>query len=162
MIAGDVLFYSGADPVSAEIQGVTRSRYCHVALALCADYLIEAVPPRVRVARLTPDVVARAATPSYAGEAGLTAALAAALAVQHDTYDAIGAGVAGAGDVLRAHLAGLGHAVDAIEAHLPALRLAVFCSRLVARALVAGGMALPQPPDYCSPGDLAAALTGQR
>ena len=31
-----------------------------------------------------------------------------------------------------------------------------------ARALVAGGVALPQPPDYCTPGDVALALTGQR
>lgn len=158
MIAGDVLFYAGADAASAEIRRVTGSRYAHVALALCADYLIEAVPPRVRVARLEPSAPQAVATPVWGDLTGAARAVATALALQHDAYDLTGAGVAGLGDVLRAHLAGLGHEVDAIEAHLPSLRLAVFCSRLVARALVAGGVALSQPPDYCTPGDLAAAL----
>lgn len=158
MNAGDVLFYAGTDAVSRAVCDVTASQYCHAALALCADYLIEAVPPRVRVARLDLSAPATVATPVWGDLAGAASAVSTALAMQGEAYDLAGAGLAGIEDVLRAHLAGTGRALDDLERHLPAVRLAVFCSRLVARALVAGGVALPQPPDYCTPGDLASAL----
>ena len=161
MNAGDVFFYAGTDAVSVEIRRVTGSRYSHVALALCADYLIEAVIPRVRVAPINA-VILNSFRPSWPDVTGPGRAVAAALAMQGEAYDLAGAGLAGIEDVLRVHAKAVAETVDDIERHLPALRLAVYCSRLVARALVAGGVALPQPPDYCTPGDVALALTGRR
>ncbi len=153
---GDVLLFAGGDnPIDRAIVGASLSRYVHAALALDERYYVEAVWPRVRVSTIDaarPTIVAR---PSYQDAAQAVRACDAAVLLIGEQYDALGVAAFGAGLAFPDWRAAIGATLDHADA---VLKLhAQWCSRVVAHALLAAGLALPFG-EQCSPGELAAWL----
>jgi len=150
--AGDVLFYP-ADPtstidrliVAAQAAAGLPSWCSHVAIAIDADYLVEAMTPVLRVSALRLRRPAVWASPTYTNRLAATDYAVASIG---KLYAVVGVAAFGMGLVvpsLADRIADVTHALNDGT---------LWCSEEATRSLVAGGVDVGVPPERCSPGHL--------
>ncbi|MDP9371235.1 MAG: hypothetical protein M3Q65_02005 [Chloroflexota bacterium] len=154
---GDVVFFRAGDsPIDRAILAASLSRIVHVGISLDDRYYVEAVWPRARVASSAAALPWAVTSPTWPDAGAADRAADAAILQIGQRYDLAGVTTFGAGLVFPTWRDRLAATVGEAQ---EILRLqAAWCSELVAAALLAGGIALPVPPERCAPVDLARLL----